>query len=195
MFKIRIENSIYFLSLLIIITFSSCDGRDKSRQDPKQILTEKDMLTSFSERINYVPESFSETVTDTILHTGYKVHIKTYSDMKSNILKSKIKDSLNIKTFYRNAISDVSIAFENKNIFDHTISKAFIINNIKGTPETLQPYILKSIWIDDDHVASKDTVLLNILYRKPEDAKENKSFLLTISKTGDYKITETTTKI
>ncbi|WP_159023192.1 hypothetical protein [Formosa sp. L2A11] len=195
MFKTPIKNSFCFLVLLLIITFSSCDGRDKSHQDPMQILANKDMLTSFSERINYVPENVYETVTDTILHTGYNVHIKTYPDMTSNILKSKIKDSLHIKTFYRNAIADVTVKVENKNIFSQTISKTFISDNIKNTSELLQPYILKSIWIDDDHVSSKETVLLNILYSKPEDAKQNKSFLLTISKTGDYKITETTTKI
>ncbi|MDW5288382.1 hypothetical protein [Formosa sp. PL04] len=195
MFK-KLKSSILCVIVLIIITtLSSCDGRDKSRINPKQILADKGMLTSFSERINYLPENYSETITDTILKTGYNVHIKTYMDMNSNVLKAEIKDSLNIKTFYRNAIADVSVEVNNKNIFNHTISKIFITNNIQGISEALQPYIFKSIWIDDDHVTSEDSVLFNILYSKPENASDNKSFLLTISKEGDYKITETITKI
>ena len=68
-------------------------------------------------------------------------------------------------------------------------------NTIEGVSEELNPYILKSIWIDDDHISSKDSVIFNILFNKPEDASAHKSFLLTISKDGDFKITKTTTKI
>lgn len=188
MFKKLKNNILHVIILIIISTISSCDGRDKSRINPKQILADKGMLASFSERINYLPESYSETITDTVLKTGYNVHVKTYIDMNSNVVKAKIKDSLNLKTFYRNAIADVSVETNNRNIFNHTISKTFITNNIVGISDTLQPYIFKSIWIDDDHVTSEDSVLFNILYSKPEDASDNKSFLLTISKEGDYKI-------
>ena len=195
MYKILTYNILYFFILLITVTLSSCDGRDKLFKNPKQTLANKGMLLSFSERINYLPESYSETVTDTILNTGYNVHIKTYIDMNSNVIKSKNKDNLNIKTFYRNAIADISVESNDKIIFNQTISKAFISNAIEGISEVLHPYILKSIWIDDDHIASKDSVIFNILFRKPENATAHKSFLLTISKDGDFKITETTTKI
>ncbi|MFB9053750.1 hypothetical protein ACFFVB_11750 [Formosa undariae] len=195
MFKKLKYNLLGVFIFTIIATLSCCDGRAKLNKNPKQILADKGMLTSFSERINYMPESPSETITDTILHTGYKVYIKTYSDMNSNVIKAALIDNINIKTFYRNALADVSVKRNDKTIFNQTISKAFITENIETTPEALQSYILKSIWIDDNHISSKESVIFNILFNKAEDTTKYKSFLLTISKEGDYKITETTTKI
>ncbi|QDO95038.1 hypothetical protein FNB79_14015 [Formosa sediminum] len=178
-----------FISLLILILFS-CDGQDKLHKKPQQILEENGLLESFSERIIYNPETYTETVTDTLLHSGYQVHIKTYLAMNSNIIKSEIKDSLNIKTFYRNALAEVSVSLKKTTIFNQIVSKTFIGKNIKGAEETLQGYRLNSIWIDDGNFAVQDAILLRILYCKPDQVTDTKSYLLKIFETGNYKITE-----
>ncbi|MBP1840845.1 hypothetical protein [Formosa algae] len=194
MYKILYHNILQFSILLLIVTCSSCDGRDKSHKKPKQILADNGLLESFSERINYVPEHYTETVTDTILHTGYHVRIKSYTDMNSNILTTEKKDSLDIKTFFRTPVAEVAVDFKNETIFNHIISKTFISDKLENVSEALHPYQLKSVWIDDDHIASTDTVQMQILFCKPNVISDHKSFLLSISKTGDYKITEIKTK-
>ncbi|MHA7944106.1 hypothetical protein ACJOV8_013600 [Formosa sp. 3Alg 14/1] len=195
MFKKLTYNLLGVFILLIITTLTCCDGRHKLNKKPRQVLADNGMLTSFSERINYLPEHYSETITDTILNSGFKIHMKTYSDMNSNVLNVKTKGNLEVKTFYRDAMADVSVQLNNHTIFNQTISKTFISKHIKEVSDGLQPYILKSIWIDDTYVSSKNSVSFNILFNKPGTTTEYKSYLLTITNEGDYKITETTTKI
>ncbi|CDF79148.1 conserved hypothetical protein [Formosa agariphila KMM 3901] len=195
MFNSLINKIVYFLFILTIIIFSSCDGRDKTHVKSLQILEDKNRLTSFAERIKYFPEHYSETITDTILSTGYTIRVKTFVDMKTNILTSNAHTSYNTKILYRNANANVLVTLDDKILFNETISKGFIQHHRNDTSKLLDSYILKSIWIDDSQDFSKDSVIFNIFYSKPEDASINKSFLLTISKQGDFKITETTTKI
>ncbi|WP_146035198.1 hypothetical protein, partial [Formosa algae] len=176
MYKILYHNILQFSISLLIVTCFSCDGREKSHKKPKQILADNGLLESFSERINYVPEHYTETVTDTILHTGYHVRIKSYTDMKSNILTTEKKDSLDIKTFFRTPVAEVAVDFKNETIFNHIISKTFISDKLENVSEALHPYQLKSVWIDDDHIASTDTVQMQILYSKPDVISDHKSF-------------------
>ncbi|WP_066217974.1 hypothetical protein [Formosa haliotis] len=189
-------NRILSVIILTIATLlSSCDGSSKMHKNPKQILAEKNMLSSFSERIVYLPETYTETITDTLLSTGFKIHIKTYTDMNSNISKTEIKDSLNIKTFYRNVLADISVENEQNTVFKQTLSKSFINKNIEGASEWLKPFILKSIWLDDKHIATNSSIVLNILYAEPENQTQHKTFQLIISKTGEYQISEINSKI
>ena len=48
-----------------------------------EVLKEHKLLDSFSEQIKYIPEKYTEVITDTILSNGFRVKIKYYYDMKN----------------------------------------------------------------------------------------------------------------
>lgn len=163
----------------------SCDGRDTIRKNHTQALKDNGLLEQFSERTAYLPESYTETTVDTILHTGFNISIKTYTQMDSNYLKSVKKDSLHYKTYYRNARADIIIKTNETLIFNDTISKGFIKNTLKGNNINLESYVLKSVWIanEDDLNASK--IEFGILYCRPE-THDCLRYTLSVSKTGQY---------
>ncbi len=116
--------SISFLMLMVL--FASCDGRDRMRKTSKEVLQESKLLDSFSENTTYFPESYSETVTDTILSNGTKVSIKAYTDMQNSVLNAFKSDTINFKHYYRDFIADVSITTNNKKNLNYTIDKSFL---------------------------------------------------------------------
>ncbi|EGV42023.1 hypothetical protein BZARG_2651 [Bizionia argentinensis JUB59] len=110
------------------IIFAGCDGRNRLHKTPKEVLQESKLLDSFSENTNYIPEEYTEIETDTILNNGFRVHIKTFSDMENSFLELTETESVNEKTRFREFKSDVTVFKDDAEIFHKTIDKAFFAN-------------------------------------------------------------------
>lgn len=119
-----------FIFLLVIATIGivsiSCDGRDRVFKTNTEVLIENKLLDSFSENITYVPETYTEVATDTILYNGFHVKLKTYTIMDKHIVNEFKQDSIVYKKYYREFATDVIVTKNDKEIFNERIDKEFI---------------------------------------------------------------------
>lgn len=119
-----------FIFLLVIATIGivsiSCDGRDRVFKTNTEVLIENKLLDSFSENITYVPETYTEVATDTILYNGFHVKLKTYTIMDKHIVNEFKQDSIVYKKYYREFVTDVIVTKNDKEIFNERIDKEFI---------------------------------------------------------------------
>lgn len=119
-----------FIFLLVIATIGivsiSCDGRDRVFKTNTEVLIENKLLDSFSENITFVPETYTEVATDTILYNGFHVKLKTYSIMDKHIVNEFKQDSIVYKKYYREFVTDVIVTKNDKEIFNERIDKEFI---------------------------------------------------------------------
>ena len=119
-----------FIFLLVIATIGivsiSCDGRDRVFKTNTEVLIENKLLDSFSEKITYVPETYTEVATDTILYNGFHVKLKTYTIMDKHIVNEFKQDSIVYKKYYREFVTDVIVTKNDKEIFNERIDKEFI---------------------------------------------------------------------
>ncbi|WP_417882605.1 hypothetical protein [Xanthomarina gelatinilytica] len=119
-----------FIFLLVIATIGivsiSCDGRDRVFKTNTEVLIENKLLDSFSENITFVPETYTEVATDTILYNGFHVKLKTYTIMDKHIVNEFKQDSIVYKKYYREFVTDVIVTKNDKEIFNERIDKEFI---------------------------------------------------------------------
>lgn len=119
-----------FIFLLVIATIGivsiSCDGRDRVFKTNTEVLIENKLLDSFSENITYVPETYTEVATDTILYNGFHVKLKTYTIMDKHVVNEFKQDSIVYKKYYREFATDVIVTKNDKEIFNERIDKEFI---------------------------------------------------------------------
>ena len=95
-------------------------------QTNQDVLKEYNLLESFSENIQYIPETYTEIITDTILNNGFRVKVKTYTEMQDNVLNEFTIDTIKYKFYYRNYTSKLTIFFKNSLILDETINKSYL---------------------------------------------------------------------
>ena len=149
------------ICLIVIVVLTSCDGRSKASRSAQDDLIEKKALDSFSEIIEYYPESYVEVVTDTTLNSGFQIKISTATDMNDNILNEIVRDSVKYKQFYRNYVGEVNIAFDQEVIFKKIIDKT--IFKSLSTDFPWDKAIMGQITLDQENTSS-EAVFLDVFY-------------------------------
>ncbi len=177
-----------FLILLTII-FISCDGRNRKHKTNRAILIENKLLDSFSQRVTYFPESYTEISTDTILSNGFKVKIKSYTDMQNNVLNEFEEGSIHFKHYYREYNTDIEIVKNEKVIFSDTINKSFLIQKLKETHSDFESYSLINFYLDEELSALKNNVVICAMYNTPK-SKTYKTFNFNFFEDKTYSIKE-----
>ena len=161
--------------LLIVITgFTSCEGRKSKNQALAEDIEEFKKTVSFAIDI-YKPESYFEREVDTLLHNGFRVKIKTYTDLDNSVVLSKIKDTVNYQTHYRNFKFDILVEKNGKQIFKESYNKEKA-NSVFGyrddfpSKSPLHNFhtlgVLQSIEVIDES-ALKNNVLIEVIYAIP----------------------------
>ena len=117
------------LLLLLAITFTSCDGRDRKLNKMSESKGVSEIPGPFFIQEEYFPKEYSEVLTDTIFNNNINVSIKSYTDMNNNVLNEGKVDSIHYKHFYREIISDLAIKIDGKTIFNETIDKSYFKDN------------------------------------------------------------------
>ncbi|TYB73167.1 hypothetical protein [Bizionia myxarmorum] len=135
--------------LVFAITFAACDGRDRLEKTPQEILKETKLLDSFSTKTVFIPQTYTEIKTDTILNNGFRIKIKTYSDLENNLVDSIKIDSITTKTFYREFISEVTVFKDEKEIFNKTVDKSFFNTENESLNEDLKMMTLLSVAVEN----------------------------------------------
>lgn len=167
----------HFFGLLLIlaISFTSCDGKKTKNQALSESIEEFKKTVNFETNV-YIPESYMEREVDTLLSNGYRVKIKSYSDMTNSVRFSKIKDTINYQTHYRNFKFEVNVTKDEKLIYTEKfdkqkVNKAFNYdaNLVSGSGlsdfDTLA--VLKSIEVNDDPFYT-NMVVIDVLFTIPE---------------------------
>jgi hypothetical protein len=184
------------LLLLFAIGFTSCEGRKTSRQALSESIEEFKKNINFETSV-YIPETYLEHEVDTLMSNGYRVKIKTYSDMASSVLFTKIKDTINYQTHYRNFKFHISVTKDNKPIYSESFDKkkvntTFNYNANLVSESPLYNFdklaVLKSIQVNDDP-SYKNKVLIDILYAIPETDRIA-SHTLSINENGEANSTQ-----
>ncbi|GAB4164840.1 MAG: hypothetical protein Tsb0033_26440 [Winogradskyella sp.] len=165
--------------LIIIIGFtSSCEGRKTKSQALAEDIEEFKKTVNVQVEV-YKPENYLEREVDTTLSNGFRVKIKAYTDMDNSVLFTKIKDTINYQTYYRNFKFDILVEKENKVIYNKSFdkqkaNKAFKFNSnlVKGSElyNFDKLATLNAIQVDDDP-SYTNTVVIDIVYTIPETDK------------------------
>lgn len=163
------------LLLILLIGFTSCEGKKTTAE----ALSES--IDAFKKSVNlevnvYIPETYLEHEVDSLLSNGYRVKIKTYADMANAVLFTKIKDTINYQTHYRNFKFEVSVLKNDELIYSNSFDKAKVNKAFNYKPDLTSDSllynfdtlaVLKSIQINDDP-SFKNKVAIDILYSIPE---------------------------
>ncbi|WP_179018960.1 hypothetical protein [Winogradskyella forsetii] len=163
------------LLFLLTIAFTSCEGRKTQRQALSESIEEFKKTVHFETNV-YIPETYLEQDVDTLMSNGFRVKIKTYADMSNAVRFSKIKDTINYQTYYRNFKFDISVTKDDKVIYNESfnkkkVNKAFNYNGNLVSGSDLHHFdrlaVLKSIQVNDDP-SYTNMVLIDIMYAIPE---------------------------
>ena len=169
-----------FLGILLIIVlgFTSCEGRISKTQALEKDI--KEFQDSVSIQVDiYKPKNYLEREVDTTLSNGFRVKIKAYTDMDNSILLTKIKDTINYQTYYRNFKFDILVEKDNKVIYNKSFDKEKANKAFKFNPNLVKGSelynfdklaILNAIQVDD---APRyiNMVAIDVMYAIPETDK------------------------
>ncbi len=176
---------------LCIVSFTSCDGRDRANKSNTENLVESKLSDSFFEIIKYFPETYSEVVTDTILSNGYNVKLKFYSNMNNYVLNDFKIDTIHYKHYYREFKGDLKIIINGKTIFNKTIDKSYFTEDLNET--FWQNSIMGNMSLDESQTTNKH-LFFNVFFCIPE-SEICKDYNIIIDTKGESKIEELESEI
>jgi hypothetical protein len=163
------------LLVILVIGLTSCEGRKTSNQALSESIEEFRKNATIEVDV-FIPETYVEKEVDTVLSNGYRVHIKTFTDFENSVRFSKIKDTINYQTHYRNYKFEISVSKNNKLIYNESfnkirVNKDFNYNNKAEADSNLYNFdklaVLKSIQVNEES-SLKNTVGIDILFAIPE---------------------------
>lgn len=178
-----------FIILLISFAIINCDGRSKIYKSNQEILKEHQLYKEFSEHISYIPESYLETTTDTILSNGYKIKITSYTDMNNSLLNSYTKDSIHHKNYYRNINTHITIIKNNQEILSKLIDKDTMIESDKSLEKRIHNKIVQGVWVNEYASLNNNNVIINVLFFDPK-TNEKFDYTLEFDANGKFVITD-----
>ena len=177
-------NKLYFILALGIIIIIGCNGRERYYKSNNEILQENKLLDSFSENIQYIPESYTEVEVDTTLSNGFRVKIRTYTEMEDHVINEFTIDSINYKFHYRNYTGQLEVFYKNEAILEKTINKSYFKEN--GDKEFWEKAILAGISLDEDTLTI-EKVFINVFYCIPE-SEICEDFKIIVDEKGESSI-------
>lgn len=172
------RNLFGILLIILLGITSSCEGRITKKQALAEDIEEFKKTVSVQLEI-FEPESYTEHRVDTTLSNGFRVKIKAYTDMDHSVLFTKIKDTINYQTHYRNFKFDIIVEKDNKVIYDKSFDKQKANKAFKFNPNLVKGSelynfdklaILNAIQVDDDPNYA-NMVAIDVMYVIPETDK------------------------
>ncbi|WP_033958656.1 DUF4738 domain-containing protein [Psychroserpens jangbogonensis] len=108
--------------ILIAVAFFNCDRRGSARENLQNSISEFNEKHTDLDIVSYYPETYTEVQTDSIISNTFKVSIKNYAKMDSQILMNSETDKTRTKLNYHRVFeSEIKITLDSKNIFNTTI--------------------------------------------------------------------------
>lgn len=173
---------LFFMSFAILtsVSFFSCDGRYKQKDSQKIAVQKFIKATQNLENISFVPEHPAIIVTDTIIASQIKVHIKTKTSDKEVV---KVGSETNHTfTAYRKNESYIEITNNNNLVFSKNVNiEMFITDDVFW-----KTAILESVWVNEFE-SNNQEVYLDIVYKNPA-TNSYRFFEMLVNKDGNYTI-------
>jgi hypothetical protein len=164
--------------LILILGFTGCEGRKTKSQALKAA------VASFNKKVTieipvYKPATYAESSVDTVFSNGYRVKIKTYTDMENSVLFTKIKDTINYQTYYRNFKFNVFVQKKGRLIYNQHFDKHKIHEILQSNSTSMLEFedfnddlaILKSIELNRNN-PNADHIEVDIIYSIPNTNKD-----------------------
>ncbi len=187
MYRVLKINRMLFLILIVAAVTTCCDGRDRVYQTNTEILKDNNLYESFSHKIAYIPQSYTEINTDTVLNNNFRIKIKYYTLPQDSVLiKKTIPPKTNMWYYYHNFEARLVISKQGTPILDVFINKALFKNF--ETDWFWKEAIMQFLWIDYESI-TKHSVNINVSFCIPESTR-CKDYVLTVDDLGALKINE-----
>lgn len=177
----------FFIFVITLIAFTSCDGKDRAYKTNKEVLQEHKLLDTFSKNIKYIPEAYQEVKVDTLLTNGFKVNITYFTDMEHNVTDTVKLDTITNINNYRDHKATVTVAYNNKEVFNKTYDKTLFAKNDKPSRSFLNTAILNGANVNQLDSINKDYTTIDFVFCKPE-TDDCLLFKLKVNQTGKYVI-------
>ncbi|MDD7885676.1 DUF4738 domain-containing protein [Flavivirga sp. 57AJ16] len=180
-------NKLVFILLIFTLTLASCDGRNRKYKTNAEVLKENNLLESFNQEIKFVPETYTEIKTDTILSSGFEVKINYRSLENDFVLETrKSKGDSVTKIHYKNFEAQL-LVLKNNTIINRSLINKKCFYKFEGASFWTNA-IMQFIWVDHE-ASNKDILRLNTSFCIP-NTNECKDFTLKINKQGVIQIEE-----
>ncbi len=177
-----------FIIFVFTMTFFNCDGRDRKHKTNAEILKENKLFDSFSEKVKYLPEAYSEISTDTILSNGYKIKIRTFSNMSQSILDEFVIENITHKLYFRKLRSEVYIEKNSRLVFNKVIDHAFFESNLDHNTFKLDDHVLNPIEVDQQKSMETNKVVLTAALNIPRKPDNTSLFNILIDDLGNVEL-------
>ena len=180
-------NRLLFFILISALALTSCDGRQRKYKTNAEVLKENKLLKSFTEKIKFVPETYTEIITDTILSNGFEVKI-TYHSLESDFVLETIKSKNDSRTriHHKNFEAQLQV-FKNNTIINKSLISKKLFYEFESAAFWANA-IMQFLWIDYD-ASYKNMLYLNTSFCIP-NTDECKDFTLKINEQGVIQIEE-----
>jgi hypothetical protein len=158
----------FFLFVLSIFIFLSCDGRKTKSESLKESITQFKDSIGLLEITKFTPEEYTEVKTDTILDNNFSISIRTYTDMEKSIITKYKIDTITFIEHHRNWISEVKVKIRDKQIFNRKLDKEFFLENSIDIDDYVPESINTGVWVDKDEYTKQNSISLLTVFLNPE---------------------------
>jgi hypothetical protein len=148
------------------------------------MIQQNKLIDSFSEHITYIPETYTEITTDTILSDGTRIAIKLYSDMNTSVLKSFKKDAIQYKEHHREFNAHIFVYKQNSEIFNNIINKEFLSSSLVSSAN-LEDTTLKNVEIDEMTSYLDNLLVVDLTFAKIDNVVSS-VYKIYIEDTGKF---------
>jgi hypothetical protein len=167
--------------LLVAIAIFSCNRPESQRENLQNSISEFSKKYTKLNTVTYYPESYTEVKTDSIIANTFKVSIKNYSKMDSQILLNSETHDTKTKTNYHRVFeSEINIALATKPLFSTTINAEDFKD--ASQPEFWNNATLEHVWVNQETSNAK-AINLGISIINPKN-KAYKLYELVVDKSG-----------
>jgi hypothetical protein len=190
MFRLA-EISKILLIVIGLVVMTGCDGRKSSQQALKESLRNYREDTTIEIK-EYYPEDHFQFQMDTLLDSGYRIHIKTWSDPNNEVIISQKKDGIHYQKHHSNFIFNLRFFNEDELLLSKTWNKTAIealLNKSSFASDEFEDQVLNAINVDYEK-STRQKVVLNIRYRVP-DTLQYKTFEMHLFPHGGIEIKPT----
>lgn len=186
MYKLLFKNILSLLFIATIVAFTSCIG-NTSKYDALQesIIKFKDSVEPI-DIVKYIPKTYSEIKTDTILSNGFKVNIKLFTDMQHSLVNEYEVDFIRYKEHHRVIKADITVLKADKEIFKKTIDKRFLKTD-SNDDIYLRNANIRNLYIDEFASINSNKVVLNIPIHQFNE-RSTPTYNIIIDDKGNYSI-------
>ncbi|WP_142786209.1 DUF4738 domain-containing protein [Changchengzhania lutea] len=179
------KNLIIIIFLIYTFSIMNCDGRYRSQKSHQQVLVDNKLFDSFSKQVQYIPEGYSEIVTDTILNNGYQIKMNYHSIETDYVLEeNQTLNQIETAHHYKDFEAHLMVLKDDHLLINTLIDKSDF--NKFENPSFWKKAIMQFLWVDYAR-SENNTLYLNTSFCTP-DNQVCKDFVIKINEIGNLEI-------